>query len=208
MTNECEVRSNVTDMELFSDQYPFRLSLRISNFENESEYNKFIKSTERLIRGSIEYKQWRDYIIDVLHINTCMVTNEKMDEVSIEVHHHIPCLFVLIKSIVNEKIEKEEKFSTFDIALETIKLHFQNKVGYAILIQSMHEKLHNGFLNIPIDSVKGNYNSYLRKFTKYIDEEDLEIINNRLSINESNCSWSRNNYSGNDDLKSMISLTK
>ena len=32
-----EVKSNVEGLELYSDQYPFRLPLRIRNFENELE---------------------------------------------------------------------------------------------------------------------------------------------------------------------------
>jgi len=191
---ENEVKSNVEGLELYSDNYPFRLSLRIKTFENESEYKKFLKNCEKIVRGSFEYKQWRNYITDVLSVNTCMITDEKMDEVSIEVHHHIPSLFVLVKAFVNRKMEREEEFSTFDIALEVIELHFRNKIGYLTLLGSMHEKLHNGYLSVPISIVKGDYQYFIREFSKYLDEDDSEIINSRLATNESNCSWSRDNY--------------
>ena len=189
-----EVKSNVEGLELYSDNYPFRLSLRIRNFERETDFKKFLKSCEKLVRGSLEYRMWRNYIIDVLGVNTCMVTDEKMDEVSIEVHHHIPPLYDVIKVLVNKKIENSEDFSTFDIALETIELHFANKIGYLTLIGSMHEKLHNGYLTVPISFVKGDYQYFLREFSKYLDDEDLDKINSRLAVNESNCSWSRDNY--------------
>lgn len=189
-----EVKSNVEGLELYSDNYPFRLSLRIRNFERETDFKKFLKSCEKLVRGSLEYRMWRNYIIDVLGVNTCMVTDEKMDEVSIEVHHHIPPLYDVIKALVNRKIENSEEFSTFDIALKIIELHFANKIGYLTLIESMHEKLHNGYLTVPISFVKGDYQYFLREFSKYLDDEDLDKINSRLAVNESNCSWSRNNY--------------
>ena len=188
------IKSNVKGLELYSDQYPFRLSLRVGNFETETEYVKFIRNCEKLVRGCREYKEWRNYIIDVLGINTCMVTSEKMDECTIEVHHHIPSLFVFIKTIINKEIEQDRQFSTFDIALKTMELHFQNKVGYLTLIKSMHEKFHNGFLSIPKELVKGDFNWFLNEYSEYIDEEDLDVINQRLSINESNCSWTRNEY--------------
>lgn len=194
LEQENEVKSNVEGLELYSDNYPFRLSLRVKTFENESEYKKFLKNCEKIIRGCLEYKLWRDYITDILGVNTCMITDEKMDEVSIEVHHHIPSLFVLVKAFVNRKMEREEEFSTFDIALEVIELHFMNKIGYLTLLRSMHEKLHNGYLSVPISIVKGDYQYFVREFSKYLDDDDLDIINSRLAINESNCSWSRDNY--------------
>jgi len=188
------INSNVEGLELYSDTYPFRLSLRIRNFENESNYKKFIKNCEMMIRRSIEYKLWRNYIIDVLQINECMITHEKMDEVTIEVHHHIPPLFSLVTALVNKSIESEEKFCTFDICQQSIELHFKNKIGYVTLLKSMHEKFHNGRLTIPIEFVKGDYNHFVREYSKFLDEDDLERIETRLATNETNCSWSRDNY--------------
>jgi hypothetical protein len=189
-----KVKSNIENLELYSDNYPFSLPLRISAFENESEYNKFIKNCEMLVRRCIEYRQWKNYIIDVLGVNTCMVTDERMDQCSIEIHHHLPSLYVLVKTLINKKLDNEQEFSTFDIAQDVIELHFKNKIGYITVIKSMHEKFHNGYLYIPIQYIKGDYQYFIREFSGYIDDEDMDIINMRLSINESNCNWSRDNY--------------
>jgi len=200
-TSEAVVKSNVENLELFADNHPFRLSLRINNFESEAEYNKFIKNVETTVRRSVEYKQWKSYIIDVLGIKTCMITNERIDECSIEVHHHLPTLYVLVKGIVNKKIEAKEKFSTFDIALEAIKLHFENKIGYITIVKTMHEKFHNGFLQIPKEYVRGDYMTFINEYSKYLDDADLELINVRLAAKESNCSWTRDSYPGQDIAK-------
>lgn len=191
---DVNINSNVESLELYSDTYPFRLSLRVRNFENESNYKKFIKNCEMMIRRSIEYKLWRNYIIDVLQINECMITHEKMDEVTIEVHHHVPSLFSLVTALVNKCIESEKEFCTFDICQDAIELHFKNKIGYVTLLRSMHEKFHNGRLTIPIEFVKGDYNHFVREYSKFLDEDDLERIETRLATNETNCSWSRDNY--------------
>lgn len=192
--NPADVKSNVENLELYSDSYPFRLSLRIKNFENEAEYKKFIKNCELLVRRCNEYRLWKNYIIEVLQINECMVTHETCEEVSIEVHHHIPSLFTLVSALVNKKIETDEEFCSFDIAHEAIELHFKNKVGYVTLIKSMHEKFHNGYLTIPVGFVKGDYNYFMENYGKYLDETDIDTINSRLAINENNCSWSRDEY--------------
>ncbi len=188
------VNSNIENLELYSDNYPFSLSLRIRNFENESSYKKFVKNCEMTIRRSIEYKLWRNYIVDVLQINECMITHERMDEVTIEVHHHVPSLFVLVTALVNKHLDSEEEFCTFDICQQAIELHFKNKIGYTTLLKSIHEKFHNGRLTIPIGFVKGDYNYFVREYSKFLDEDDLERIESRLATNETNCTWSRDDY--------------
>jgi hypothetical protein len=188
-----EVRSE--NQELFSEDSPFRLALRVKNFENETQYKKFLKNCEKLVRSSLEYNLWRDYIRDVLQIQECAITQEKMSEVSIEVHHHVPSLFLMVKALVNKKIDANEEFSTFDVAIKIIELHFENKLGYITLLTSIHEKFHNGFLTIPMSIVKGDYNAFMREYGSYLDEDDLDNMNQRMSINENNCSWTRNTYS-------------
>lgn len=194
MKNDVKVESNVENLELYSDNHPFRLSLRISNFDSETAYKKFIRNCEMIIRRCQEYKLWREYILDILQINSCLITHESMDEVTIEVHHHLPSLFTLVSALVNKKLDEGEDFCTFDICCEAIELHFANKVGYVTLLKSMHEKFHNGRLTIPISIIKGNYNSFIKVYSKYLDETELEKIDSRLAINETNCTWSKDNY--------------
>jgi len=191
---DVKVESNVESLELYSDTYPFRLSLRIENFENESAYKKFVKNCEMMIRRSVEYKLWRNYIVDVLQINKCMITEESMEDVTIEVHHHIPSLYTLVTALVNKCIEDNESFCTFDICQRAIELHFKNKIGYTTLLSSMHEKFHNGKLAIPINFVKGDYNYFLREYSKYLDDDELEKVELRIATKHTNTVWSKDNY--------------
>lgn len=193
---DVEVKSNIESLELYSDNYPFRLSLRIRNFPGESDYKKFIRNCETLIRKSVEYKYWVSYIKDVLQIDRCMITHEKNSETTVEVHHHVPSLFVLVTSIINKCIEEDREFCTFDVCQEAIQLHYQNKIGYVTLLSSMHEKFHNGCLDIPIEFVRGDYKHYMDNYTKFIDEGDMAKMETRLVTNETNCSWTMNEYPG------------
>ena len=97
-------------------------------------------------------------------------------------------------ALVNKCIESETEFCTFDICREAIELHFKNKIGYTTLLKSMHEKFHNGRLTIPISFVKGDYKYFFREYSKFLDELDLETIESRLATNETNCTWSRDDY--------------
>jgi len=191
---DIEIHADIEGLELYSEQYPFRLPLKIRDFDSEQEFKKFIRSCEKMVRGSIEYKYWRDYIKDVLGVNMCMITQERMDECTIEVHHHIPSLYSLIKSMINRKIEREEEFSSFDISTEAIELHYKNKVGYVTLIKSMHEKFHNACLSIPINLVKGDYQFFMDNLSRYLDSDEIDVLTHRLSIDQTNCHWTRGVY--------------
>ena len=194
METDIEVKSNIESLELYSDTYPFSLTLRMKNFDSEASYKKFIRNCEMLVRRSVEYKLWRGYIIDVLKINKCMITQETISEVTIEVHHHVPSMYCLVQALVNKCIDANEEFCTFDICTNAIELHFKNKVGYVTLLRSMHEKFHNGALDIPIEMVKGDFRSFVSGYSKFLDDEELDKIQYRLAINESNCTWSKDNY--------------
>jgi len=191
-----DIDSDIEENTLKSNQYPLKLSLRIKAFENESEYNKFTKNCEKLIRGSNEYKEWRQYITDVLNINYCAITKENREACTVEIHHHIPSLYSVVKSIINKNIDGGIEFCTFDICSECIQLHYQNKIGYVALISSMHEKFHNNLLRIPRELILGNYMEFLKDYSKYLDDDDNNIINERLSISKFDQEWHRNDYPG------------
>lgn len=190
------VLSNEDKLELYSNEYPFGLSMKIDGFQNEKEFFKYIKNCERLIRSSLEYKEWRRYITDVLQNNQCLITLEVNSQLTVEIHHHIPSLFSVVRTVINKYIHKNEEFCTFDICLEVIKLHFLDKIGYVPLISSMHEKLHSGFLEIPINLVKGNYQRFLTEYGEFIDEDDWAVINERKSITTANVTWKKDEYPG------------
>jgi hypothetical protein len=196
------IESNEDNLELYSSDFPFRLPLRIRNFQNEPDFVKFARNCEKLIRGCLEYKLWKNYIRDVLQVNSCAVTKERMDMMTVEIHHHIPTLFVIVKAIINKNVQEEKEFSSFDVCLETIEQHFKNRIGYVALITSIHEKVHNGYLSIPIELVRGNYKAFLTEYGRYMDTEDLEKINENLSVKLENIppdqrtTWEANRYPG------------
>lgn len=125
---------------------------------DEKEYNKFIKNCERLVRSSLEYKDFILFCRETFKADVCSLTGETNDETGdIELHHYPLTLFDLCKIVLDDKLYKEVKFSSFDIALEVIKLHFCMFIGIVPLAGTLHKKYHNGNLEIPIQTVRGNY---------------------------------------------------
>jgi hypothetical protein len=191
-----EILSDEKNFELYNNEYPYNLPMRIMGFEDEKVYFKFIKNCEKIIRSSNEYNEWRKYLKDVLQNNHCLITLEIDDQVTVEIHHHIPSLFTVIKTVTNKFVDNKKEFCSFDICLEVMELHFLNKIGYVPLIKSMHEKLHSGFLKIPVDLVRGNYKDFLKDYGQYIDDDDWEVIKERQSIVISNNKWKKDEYPG------------
>lgn len=190
--------TNENNMLNFSDaQNPaMNLPLRIKAFYSETDLIKFIKCVERLVRGSIEYKYWVSYITDNLGKNKCVLSHEKLNECDLDVHHHPINLFDIVKVIVNDKISKEESFNTFDIASKTIELHYQNKVGFMVLLSNLHKKYHDGFQKLPIEYVNGDYNYLLDNYNFGEDERRRIEALKEITIDQCKLGWASGDYPG------------
>lgn len=170
------------------------LPLRRTGFEEDKEFIQFIKNVERLVRSSNEYREWVKYIKDVLGFSACAVTQEKGCELTIEAHHHPISLFNICKAIIVKYMNEGKEFCTYDIALECMNLHFSNQVGFVILITSIHEKFHNGFIKIPIELCHGNFVHILNTYP--FDDVDRQIILEYINVKLQDVKevWTRNQY--------------
>jgi hypothetical protein len=79
-----------------------------------------------------------------------------------------------------------------------MKLHYDLKVPFVVLLKSMHEKFHNGFLKIPINLVHGDLRYFIDNYKEFLEDDDVEIIYDRLSVNFENCGWA-NKYNWNNN---------
>lgn len=175
---------------------PFDLSLRIDSFPDEKEQIRFIKAVEKMVRFSIEYRLWVDYIVETLGQNRCEFTNEVKGECPVEVHHHPICLYSIVKAVIDDKLRKHQSFCTFDIARDVIELHFQNKVGYVVMLSDLHAKYHNGFMQIPIEFVNGDFRHILRTYEIEKDEYDRILLLCAVHKDDIVQSWTKDGYPG------------
>ncbi len=206
---QTDTNSTTNENNVFSLVEGFDLHLRIDHFEDEGEQIRFIKSVEKMVRRSQEYGLWRSYITDVLGQTTCEITNESITDCSIEVHHHPLGLYTIVETVVRSYLDHKREFSTFDIAKDVIELHFQNKVGYMVLISNMHEKFHNGKLQLPIEFVKGDYKWIPQHYSMEDDAyaKFLELAN--VHVKDVVETWSKGNYPGLlKDTPSTISVVE
>jgi hypothetical protein len=182
---------NQNTLESENEDFPYSLSLRIKELEDEKDLKKFVKSTEALIRRSPEYKLWTSYVRDVLGCSKCEITDERIGEVTVEIHHHPFSLYTIVKAEVLKNSSNNKEFCSFDIATNLIEQHFQNQIGYIPLVKTIHEKFHNGYFQIPLELIHGDYKNLITKYFDYLDDEEKDLINARLAVNKENCGWSK-----------------
>jgi len=186
----------------------FNLPLRISTFGSAKDFENFVKNSERIVRYSQEYKLWVNYITEALNHSQCALTNESINECSLEIHHHPITLYTVVKSVVNDMMAKKLEFSTFDVATKVIELHFQNKVGYVVLLSDLHKKYHSGFLNLPIELVHGDFKFILQSYA--IDENEYDRICGLCNVHLDDMKqiWQKDNYPGIQNAISEKILTE
>lgn len=198
-----------SDNSVFKLDGEFSLPLRISSFESEKDYCKYIKTIERMVRSSPEYREWVRYVTVSLGHTVCEFTQESMNECSIEVHHHPITMYTLVSVVINNDfLDNAVEFSSADVVNKVLELHYQNKVGYCVMLSNLHEKYHGGFLDIPMELVHGNYKYILDNYK--VPEQDLELIYRLCAIHSKDVTinWSKDNYPGIKKLLSAQEETK
>ncbi len=174
----------------------FNLPLRISSFNTAKDYENFVKNVERVVRYSQEYKLWVKYISDHLGHSECALSKENINECALQVHHHPITLYTVVKAVLTDLMSRGAEFSTFDVATKVIELHFQNKVGYMVLLSDLHNKYHAGFLNLPIELVHGDYRHIIQTYS--IDENEYDRVCRLCNVHVDDMKqvWQKDNYPG------------
>ena len=160
---------------------------------NEKTRSKFIKSVEKIIRSSLEYREFISYLRAELGMNFCMffnnVSRDDIKNIGIEIHH-IPFSLFDIVNIVLRKYETEElTIDPLVIADEVMRLHYEGKVGLVPLSITVHELYHRGDLFIPLQYVDKGFILFYQEYKDYMKEYEemlkrLIVMSRNFNLNE------------------------
>jgi len=155
---------------------------------NEKDKIKLIKTIERIIRSSMEYKQYVQYLRDEIDMTLCSffnnINNKDTKRVSIEIHHEPFTLFDLTQIILDKWINEEKDINPLLIAEEVTLLHYRNTVGLIPLCVTVHELVHNGKLFIPLQNLFGNFVSFIEEYEKFISKDLLSLLEAKFKISK------------------------
>lgn len=165
----------------------FHLPFYKKDFFDVTDYVKFIKSVERLVRSSNEYRHYISYLKEEVGLNHCMLQPNITDELAdIEMHHGpILTLFDYCEIVCNYFLNKKEGINTFKIAHIILQEHFENNVQVVMLTETNHQALHAGKVFIHPSQAWGNLNNFINKYREGLTDEQIETFNQYITLSKS-----------------------
>ncbi len=163
---------NITDNLIYinSDEVE-KLYFTIKEFENEKALENFIKSVERMVRGSREYRNLIKYIKTELELNNCSVWNNiDSSDVTIELHHAPLTLYDYVEIAIEKRLRNDQPITTFSVSEEVMFLHYAGFVGLIQVSATAHELIHSGKIHITKDQVVGNLEGFIEAYKPYFSE--------------------------------------
>ena len=162
-------------------------SFYFSQWTDTKEIKSFIKNIEKQVRTSKEYTAYIGHLNNEIGIHSCAVFGNLTDEIeglTLEYHHYPFTLYDIVETVVNKKIINDERFTTFDVTDEVLKLHQKNHVGLVKLCKTAHELVHAGQIYVNLKSVFGDVNSFINVYSSYIPDETIINYNKLIDMSK------------------------
>lgn len=158
-------------------------------FFDEKQRTKFVKRIELICRGSLEYKEFIDYLRTGLGMHYCTFFNnvdrDQIRKVRIEIHH-LPFSLYDIASIVLRKWEMEGKpINDLLIAEEVMQCHYKGMVGLVPLSATVHELYHRGDIFIPLQYVDKGFITFYETYKPYISDQQVSMLKDLVVLSKS-----------------------
>lgn len=159
--------------------------------DTAKEKQRFIKSIERIVRGSNEYREYINYLKENMDLDHCIFFNEvtskrtgtKRGRVSIELHHEPFTLFEYVEVVLKKYIDQGLPINALLIADEVLDIHYGNMVGLVPLSKTMHQVIHNSNkITVPLTMCYGNYSQFLEEYEDYIPDEMYEKLEKKVEM--------------------------
>ena len=196
------MKKDLIDVLVIDKPQDMEYQLTISN---EREKTKLVKRMERIIRGSIEYKDYIAFLRENVGMDACAFFNNINKDTSkslrIEIHHVPFTLFDITKIIVNKYMEEGLPLNELLMAEEVMKVHYSNMVGLIPLSKTLHLMVHGENAEkvvIPAYMIFGNYKKFIEEYGDYMNDEDFKkierLIQRTKEIKESDYKFLEQHY--------------
>ena len=147
---------------------------------DEKSYKKYMSDLERIVRNSFEYRQLIGYLRNTDGMNICSfldnVTNVDNNKVKIEIHHSPLTLYDICNAVMKKRQHNRESMDILLVAEEVMYLHYLGWVGLIPLSETIHDMVHNNYLFVPTDRVRGNYRAFVESYYNFIDPDTLDSL--------------------------------
>ncbi len=164
------------------------IMLYSASYETDKDKRKFIERTKRLIRNSMEYKDYIKYLRDNCDMDKCAffqkIKKTKENKVRIEIHHEPFTLDDIVRTVINKHIDEGVPLNDLDIADEVMYLHYSDMVGLIPLSKTIHEMVHSDTnkIFIPLNMCYGNYREFLNQYGDYIEDDIMNRLEAKIEM--------------------------
>lgn len=191
MSYEIANPDNVESNILVIDDIP-PYDIKDYDLFDEKDFNKYLQDIERIIRSSMEYREFINYLREYMDMNKCSffenVSNINSYKIKIHIHHHPLTLYDIVVIVYNKRSFFEESLEAEMVAKEAMYIHYFMMVGLIPLSETVHDLVHDQLIFIPLNKVMGNWEEFLDTYSDFIPTETLEKIErykrNTLSFSE------------------------
>ena len=153
---------------------------QVYNLEDDKEYDKYIKTIEKEVRKSIEYRRFIKYLRDYMGMNKCAflkgVSNTETFDIKIEIHHYPFTLRDICEIVYRKRSYFNDSLEVQMVAKEVMICHYRLIVGLISLSETVHQLAHSGRLFIPVDRVLGRYNIFIEYYKDFCTPEQLDTL--------------------------------
>lgn len=150
------------------------------DLNDSKSFTKYMKDLEFIVRNSFEYRQFIAFLRNVEGMNECAVLNNVSNradaKVRIEIHHSPFTLYDICHTVYKKRCGQKEDININSVAEEVLYLHYISWVGLIPLSATVHDMVHNGYVFIPIDKVRGYYRKFIESYYNYIDPDLLDAV--------------------------------
>ena len=146
----------------------------------EKSFKKYISDLERSVRNSFEYRELIAYLKNTEGMDVCSfldnVTSRDNTKVKIEIHHSPLTLYDICLAVFRKRQQRKESTNLEAVAQEVMYLHYIGWVGLISLSATVHDMVHNQYLFVPTDRVRGNYKAFVDNYYNFIDPDTLDSL--------------------------------
>lgn len=147
---------------------------------DEKDYKHYIADLERIVRNSFEYRWLIGFLKNTEGMDVCSflynVSSKDNTKVRIEIHHSPLTLYDICATVVKKRQHNNEDLEINSVAEEVIWLHYAGWVGLIPLSETVHNMVHNQYIFIPTNVVRGNYQAFINSYYNYISPDILDCI--------------------------------
>lgn len=195
-------------IEATDDPYAtISLNIDTDSLQDESIYSKLVKTVERDVRRSDDYKIFISHIKNVFGINFCQVSSHIYDtDATIEMHHGpIFTLYDVVSVILNYFMKTGKKINEFRLTDAVLQEHFDLRVQVVMMAVTNHEAFHNRDLFLNVKQGIGNLTEFIDRYKDCLDDIHKYKIWNYINLCKENDSFDRG-YLDVDHIAKVIKL--